>query len=284
MTPLFYWLKNMKESLVSVIIPTFNRSSMIKEALESVLVQDYRGFEIILVDDGSTDDTLEVLDAYKKDIRLLTQPNKGVSAARNAGVACSNGDFLAFLDSDDTWLPEKLSEQVKFFNSNKDALICQTQEKWIRNGVRVNQKNRHTKLSGMIFKASVSMCLVSPSAVMLKRSLFERMGGFDERLPACEDYDLWLRIGCRHPVSLLNRELIIKRGGHDDQLSRAPGLDKYRIQSLVKIIKENILSSDQEFVVKKVLKKKCEIYGNGCLKRGRREEADYYLSLAVDVG
>ncbi len=254
---------------------------MVKEAVESVLAQDYRGFEIILIDDGSTDDTLEVLGAYKKDIRLLTQPNRGVSAARNAGAACSNGDFLAFLDSDDIWLPEKLSEQVKFFNSNKDALICQTQEKWIRNGIRVNPKNRHTKLSGMIFKPSVSMCLVSPSAVMLKRSLFESMGGFDEALPACEDYDLWLRIGCRHPVFLLNRELIIKRGGHDDQLSRAPGLDKYRIQSLIKIIKENILSSDQKSVVKRVLKKKCEIYGNGCLKRGRREEADYYLSLAA---
>ena len=274
----------MKESLISVIIPTFNRSAMVKEAVESVLAQDYYGFEIILIDDGSTDDTLEVLDIYKKDIRLLTQPNRGVSAARNAGAACSNGDFLAFLDSDDIWLPEKLSEQVKFFNSNKDALICQTQEQWIRNGIRVNPKYRHTKLSGMIFKPSVSMCLVSPSAVMLKKSLFESMGGFDESLPACEDYDLWLRIGCTHPVFLINRELIIKRGGHDDQLSRAPGLDKYRIQSLFKIIKKNILSSDQESVVKRILKEKCEIYGNGCLKRGRREESDYYLSLAVDAG
>ncbi|MGA9176791.1 MAG: glycosyltransferase [Desulfobacterales bacterium] len=265
---------------VSVIIPTYNRAWVMKEAIDSVLAQDYTEFELIVVDDGSTDHTSDVLDSYRNVIKVLSQKNKGVSAARNRGIAEASGKFIAFLDSDDLWLPQKLTVQIEFFNQTPDALICQTEEVWIRNGLRVNPKKRHKKPSGRIFKPSLELCLVSPSAVMIHRGLFDRVGGFDETLPACEDYDIWLRISCRFPIHLIDTPLIIKRGGHDDQLSKGAGLDKFRIKAIKKIIKSGILSEDQHRAAVKTLKKKCDIYAAGCRKRGREEEAWYYEALS----
>jgi glycosyltransferase involved in cell wall biosynthesis len=269
-----------KKSFVSVIIPTYNRGWIIKEAIDSVLAQDYTEFELIVVDDGSTDHTSDVLDSYRNVIKVFSQKNKGVSAARNRGIAEASGQFIAFLDSDDLWLSQKLSVQIEFFNQTPDVLICQTEEVWIRNGLRVNPKKRHKKPSGMIFKPSLELCLVSPSAVMIQRSLFDRVGEFDETLPACEDYDLWLRISCGFPIHLIDTPLIIKRGGHDDQLSSMAGLDKFRIKAIEKIIKSGLLSDDQQRAAVKTLKKKCDIYTAGCRKRGRIDEAKYYESLS----
>ena len=266
--------------LVTVIIPTYNRGWIIKEAIDSVLNQDFRDYELIVVDDGSSDNTQEILGAYGKTLAVFQQPNKGVSGARNSGIAAASGQLVAFLDSDDLWLPGKLSSQVKFFEENADAVINQTQEIWIRNGVRVNPKNRHHKFSGMIFERSLALCLVSPSAVMIRKSLFDTVGVFDERLPACEDYDLWLRVSCRYPVHLIDFPLIIKRGGHDDQLSKAAGLDKYRIQSLINLIDSDLLTPQQYKAAVITLKEKCEVYAGGCRKRGRTEEADYFSTLA----
>lgn len=269
---------------VSVIIPTYNRGRMLKEAIDSVLGQDYPHFDLVVVDDGSTDATAELLKTYGQDLVVIRQPNRGVSAARNAGIAAASGRYIAFLDSDDLWLPQKLTRQVQFFNLHPEALICQTEEIWIRNGRRVNPKLRHTKLSGMIFEPSLHLCLVSPSAVMIRRSLFDKVGLFDESLPACEDYDLWLRVSCRYPVYLIDMPQIIKQGGHPDQLSKAPGLDKYRIQSLVKILESGLLSRGQKAAAVTVLKEKCAIYAGGCLQRGRNEESLYYRHLADRFG
>ncbi len=270
----------MKNPLVSVIIPTYNRGMMLKQAIDSVLAQDFADFELIVVDDGSDDNTQEILNAFREDITVIWQENKGVSAARNRGIVSASGKLTAFLDSDDLWLPKKLSAQVSFFYSNPNALICQTEEIWIRNGVRVNPKKKHKKCSGMIFEPSLHLCLVSPSAVMIKRSLFDDVGLFDENLPACEDYDLWLRISCRYPVYLIDTPLIVKQGGHEDQLSGAPGLDRFRIQSLKKIIESGLISGGQYTAAIKILKEKCLIYAGGCMKRGRKKEALYYTDLA----
>jgi glycosyltransferase involved in cell wall biosynthesis len=270
-----------KAPRVSVIIPTYNRAGIIAEAVDSVLAQDYKDFELIVVDDGSTDNTSEVMARYGDDVRVLFQENKGVSAARNRGITEASGKLIAFLDSDDLWLPQKLSTQVEFFSQRPDALICQTEEVWLRNGIRINPKHRHKKPSGMIFEPSLKLCLVSPSAVMIRRDLLDRTGGFDETLPACEDYDLWLRISCRFPVYLIETPLIIKRGGHDDQLSKGTGLDKFRIKAIEKIINTGILSDDQYRAALIVLKNKCDIYAAGCRKRGREEEARYYETLAA---
>ena len=265
--------------LVSVIIPTYNRGWALGEAIESVLAQEYTNFELIVVNDGSTDDTRDILAGYEG-ITVLEQSNQGVSAARNNGVNCSRGAFVAFLDSDDLWLPQKLSTQVDFFQKNPEALICQTQETWVRKGQRVNSGKRHQKQSGLFFERSLELCLVSPSAVMLKKAFFEDMGGFDESLPACEDYDLWLRINAQHPIYLIDQPLIVKRGGHKDQLSAGVGLDKYRIASIQNILVNRMLSLTQKTAAVRVLKKKCKIYAEGCLKRGRLDEADFYRDLA----
>ena len=271
--------RNSTKPLVSVIIPTFNRGWILKEAIDSVLDQEFDDYELIIVDDGSTDDTREILDSYGEDIIVLRQSNKGVSAARNRGITEATGQLIAFLDSDDFWLPEKLSRQVDFFNTNPAVMVNQTEEIWIRNGVRVNSKKRHQKPSGMIFERSLDLCLVSPSAVMIRKVLFKSVGVFDENLPACEDYDLWLRISCRYPIHLIDDPLIIKRGGHEDQLSKTPGLDKFRIQALKKIIDSGQLSKIQCRAAGRVLKEKCAIYAGGCRKRGRIAEAKYFETL-----
>jgi len=265
---------------VSVVIPTYNRAWTLKDAVASVLEQDYPNFELIVVDDGSTDDTGEVLSAYRDRIRLIRQANRGVSAARNRGILAAKGDLIALLDSDDLWLPGKLSLQVDFLSNHPDLSICQTEEIWIRNGVRVNPKKRHRKPSGIIFKESLALCLVSPSAVMMRLPLLDAVGLFDETLPACEDYDLWLRIGCRYKIGLIEIPKIVKRGGHPDQLSKMAGLDRYRIRSLVKVIDQCPLTRDQREAAVAVLREKCSIYASGCRKRGKRSGAVYYEELA----
>jgi glycosyltransferase involved in cell wall biosynthesis len=266
---------------VSVIIPSFNRAWCLGEAVDSVLAQEFRGFELIVVDDGSTDGTPRLLAAYGDAIRVLRRENGGVSAARNAGIAAARAALIAFLDSDDLWLPGKLAQQVAFFARHPEALICQTEETWVRNGRRVNPGKRHRKRGGMIFEPSLALCLVSPSAVMVRRELFDRVGLFDETLPACEDYDLWLRVACRHPIHLIDSPLIVKRGGHSDQLSRGWGLDRYRIASIVNLLEGRRLTDEQRRAAVRVLHQKCAVVGGGCRRRGRLEEGAYYDELAA---
>ncbi len=270
----------MSEHRVSVIIPTYNRAWIVRDAIDSVLGQSWADFELIVVDDGSTDKTARTLGAYGDRLRVIRQERGGVSAARNRGIAASSGPLIALLDSDDLWLADKLAVQAEFFDKNPAALICQTEEIWIRNGLRVNPGKKHRKPSGMIFERSLELCLVSPSAVMVRRDLFEMVGLFDETLPACEDYDLWLRVGSRFPVHLIDRPLVVKRGGHADQLSRQPSLDRHRIHSLVKLIEAGRLSPFQHDAAVISLRKKCAVYANGCLKRGRLAEAARFASLS----
>ena len=269
----------MNPPLVSVILPTFNRAWTLKDAVDSVLNQDYPYIELIVIDDGSEDNTQELLGRYKNRVVILKQENSGVSAARNAGIKNSHGEFIALLDSDDTWDKRKISCQVEFFKRHPEALICQTEEIWIRKGKRVNPKVKHKKPSGMVFEASLELCLVSPSAVMMRRQLFDLKGYFNEEFIVCEDYDLWLRVSATLPVFLIDKPYTIKRGGHTDQLSSFHSQDKFRIRSLLNLIRSDSLTPVQAAKAKKVLKKKCTIYGNGCIKRGRNKEGEYYLGV-----
>ncbi len=264
---------------VSVIIPTYNRAWALNRAIDSVLAQEFHDFEIIVVDDGSSDNTWRILQSYPQ-ISVVRQTQRGVSAARNAGLAWAAGGLIAFLDSDDLWLPEKLSAQVAFFDAHPEALICQTEEIWIRNGRFVNPRKRHKKYSGMIFEKCLELCIVSPSAVMMRRSLFDEIGAFDETLLVCEDYDLWLRTACRLPIYLIETPLVMKHGGHSDQLSRQWGADRFRIQALQKILESDLLSSSQYTAALAALRRKCEIYAAGCLKRGRENEAKHFMKLS----
>jgi len=270
--------------LASVIIPTFNRRALVAEAIAAALAQEEADFELIVVDDGSTDGTEAALAPIRDQLRFLSQTNRGVSAARNTGARVARGEWLAFLDSDDIWLPDKLCAQMAFVREHPETRICQTGEIWIRNGVRVNPCNHHRKPDGDVFLPSLQRCLVSPSAVMIRRDLFEAAGGFDESLPACEDYDLWLRLAWQTPVPLIDRPLVIKRGGHADQLSRRYwGMDRFRVRSLQRLLAEPALSATQREAVRAVLTEKCVILAQGAAKRGRHDEARQYRELAPPV-
>ena len=202
-----------------------------------------------------------------------------MAAARNLGAAAARGEWLAFLDSDDLWLPEKLARQMAYLEGQPGLRLCQTDETWVRRGVRVNKPAQHRKLAGRIFLPSLTRCMVSPSAVVLKRRLFLDHGGFDEDLPAAEDYDLWLRLTWRFEVGLVDEPLIIKRGGHADQLSGLWGIDRFRIRALVKLLGEPDLSELYARAARRMLAAKCAIYAQGCEKRGKYSEAQLYRKL-----
>jgi len=276
-------LRGMDGPRVSVIIPTFNRAEFVVRAVRSALEQTVAPAEVIVVDDGSRDHTPEVLAPFgDRIVRMVHDGNQGVSAARNTGLRRSRAPLVAFLDSDDYWLPRKLAVQVSFFRDHPEAVACQTEEVWIRRGRRVNPGARHRKPSGDIFGPSLELCLVSPSAVMLKRDLFREVGLFDERLPACEDYDLWLRIACRYPVYRLPEALVIKEGGHPDQLSRRyPAMDRYRIRSLARLISSGLLDAGRRAAAVEALGRKAAVYAGGCFKRGKAMEGIACLALPL---
>ena len=267
------------EPTVSVIIPTYNRWPMVGAAIQSVLAQSYHDFELIVVDDGSTDATSMEVVKRGPQLRYFHQERRGVSAARNLGVRQSRGRLIAFLDSDDLWQVDKLKIQVGIMQNSPEVRICQTDELWIRNGVRVNPRIKHRKPSGDIFVRSLDLCLVSPSAVMMTRELFERSGRFDESLPVCEDYDLWLRIARDNPVQLIDQPLVVKHGGHADQLSRSVwGMDRYRVIALQKVLRSGI-AGEQRAAALRVMRKKVGVLVRGACKRGKTADAEQYQAL-----
>ena len=266
---------------VSVIIPTYNRLPMLKEAVDSVLAQDFEDVELIVVDDGSTDATAEEIKRYGERVRLLQHfKNRGVSAARNRGILHARGKYLAFLDSDDLWVKGKLKIQVAFLDDNPHYPLCYTDEIWIRRGRRVNPKFKHSKYSGWIFEKCLPLCIISPSSAMMRKTLFSKAGLFDEALPVCEDYDFWLRVSARFPIFFINRKLIIKRGGHPDQLSqRSWGNDRYRVIALEKLLSEPSITPEERERVLEEMKRKCHILSKGFLKRGNEQEGRRYQEI-----
>jgi len=271
---------------VSVVIPAFNRWPMLAEAVTSVMAQRGVDFELIVVDDGSTDETAARLPglleefAAQHPVRILRTENRGPGAARNRGVAAARARFIAFLDSDDLWQPDKLQRQFEYMSHKPECRVSQTDEIWIRAGVRVNPGWRHRKRSGVFFFESLRTCLVSPSAVVMRTNVFRELGGFDEDLRAAEDYDLWLRLLLEHSVELLPEPLVVRRSGHPGQLSATvPAIDRFRILALLKLLLRNDLTRCQRDAVCDALIEKCGIYSSGAARRGHTEEADWIVSL-----
>jgi len=261
----------------SVIVPTYNRGHLLPRALNSIAAQTQTPLEVIVVDDGSTDDTIAILRREYPDVVIFQETHRGVSAARNRGIQASRGDWIAFLDSDDEWLPEKLARQNAALVSTPTILLCHTEEVWVRNGVRVNPMKKHAKRGGGIFEDCLPLCCMSPSSVVVHREVLEDVGVFDESLPACEDYDLWLRITSRYPVVFIDEPLVVKHGGHNDQLSRRYwGMDRFRITALEKLLGSDSLNDTQRAVAERVCAEKIDIYRTGAKKRGRHDEARRY--------
>ncbi len=268
--------------LVSVIIPTYNRASVLPRAIKSVLGQTFSDFELLVVDDGSDDSTADILETFEGKLKPLFQENRGVAAARNLGIKCSTGPFLAFLDSDDEWLPEKLARQTDLIDAANPDFICHTDELWLRNGIEVPQKGIHCKQGGRFFPRALERCLISPSSVMVSRILLDRVGWFDEGLPAAEDYDLWLRVTAFHDVGFVPDRLVIKHGGREDQLSHlTPAIDRFRISAILKILENPSLCDVYREAAIRELIRKCHVVASGCMKRGKKEEAETYIETAL---
>ncbi len=274
---------------VSVIIPTFNRKHFLARALNSVQRQTCTCAEIIIVDDGSTDGTEEYLESWKSQsslpVRYIKQSNMGPAAARNCGIAHAAFQYITFLDSDDHWHKRKLEKQLQEMSNNPEYLISYTRERWMRNGVHINQKKKHLPRHGEIFRHCLDICTVSMSTVMARRELFDLVGRFDQQFRCCEDYDFWLRVSCRHPFLLVDDALTVKEGGRDDQVSYQyqVGMNKLHIQIILKLLEQEVLDVGQTEMAQRELLKKALIYGNGCIRHGRVEEGRKYLQLAASL-
>ncbi len=278
---------------VSVIIPTYNRCAMLREAVGSVIAQRGVALELIIIDDCSTDGTWDDLHRGELARAISRAPatcaviaertcRRGPAAARNRGVELASADYIAFLDSDDLWEPQKLSHQLAYMRSHQEYALAQTQESWIRNGRQVNPGLRHLKHSGDIFEPSLRTCLISPSAVIMRTELFHEVGGFDEELQACEDYDLWIRILSRYLAGLLDEPLVTRRAGHPDQLSATmPALDRFRIRALLKLMAASGLTNGKRLAAAEVLVEKCEIYAKGLKRRERLDDFEFYRALGA---
>jgi len=262
---------------ISVVIPTLDRRYTLPRTLDSVLNQTLPPDEIIVVDNGSTDGTSSMLKTNYPDVICLQEVKRGVSAARNKGILCANGVWIALLDSDDTWHPSKLEEQLKANRNKPGHRLIHTDEQWYKRGKRVNQLMKHKKRGGYIFKDCLKLCCISPSSALIEKSLFQNIGQFDEDLPVCEDYDLWLRVSAQEPILYVDQPLTIKYGGHEDQLSKKYwGMDRFRIKSLEKILLEGHLNEVYKMAAQKILISKLKILINGAIKRNNQAVIEEY--------
>ena len=268
---------------ITVVIPTYNRYSVLKRALTSIFNQTHLAHEVIVIDDGSNDATKNIIQDFPK-IRYFYQENKGVSAARNLGIEKANCDWIAFLDSDDVWHKEKLHEHLLFHKCNKEALMSYTDELWIRNSIEVNIPKKFAKYGGNIFLQSLSHCIIAPSSALVHKELFKSVGVFDESLEVCEDYDLWLRISLSHFVGLIDKKLMTKYGGDEDQLSTKHwGMDRFRVRAL-----ENLLMNAHESQIYKneilqMLLQKYTLLLKGAIKYDKIAEIKIYRAKTEDI-
>lgn len=261
--------------LFDIIIPTYNRAQFLPRAINSVLNQSIKSFQLIIVDDGSTDETAEILRSYQDhpQITIVTQKNAGVSSARNTGVKYAKAHWIAFLDSDDEWLTDKLKLTQIFIENNPNLQFIHTEELWIRHNVRVNLPKKFDKSSENIFERSLDFCLISPSTVVMSKELFYQYGPFNEEFPVCEDYDLWNKILSHEAIGYIDIPLTKKYGGHEDQLStKYFGMDYWRFKSLTELYKDNALTLEKKELIKQRILLKGSILLKGFHKYQNQEK------------
>ena len=254
---------------ISVVIPSFNRAHTLPRALQSVYRQTAPVDEVILIDDGSTDGSCAGLESQFPGLRVIRQAQQGVSTARNLGIREARHDWIALLDSDDCWLDHKIERLREAAVANPDYVLYHSDEIWIRDGVRVNPMHKHRKTGGWIFQRCLPLCAISPSTTLIRKSTLLELGLFDENLPACEDYDLWLRLCHRYPVYFVDEALVTRYAGHADQLSqRYPQMDRFRVRSLARLLEQESLEPDDYRAALNTLLKKLDILLNGARKHG----------------
>jgi glycosyltransferase involved in cell wall biosynthesis len=272
-----------QQDMVSVIIPTFNRVHLLERAINSVLTQTNKNFELIVVDDGSTDNTLSQLPPKFPQVHWITQQNSGVSKARNRGIQQARGQWIALLDSDDVWHPQKLELQVKFIQKTPSILFCHTDEQWIRNGTKVNPPSYLDKTNHQIFIKSLDRCIICPSSVLIHKSILEKTGLFNEELPVCEDYDLWLRLLIGYDIAYLPQKMVTKYGGHNDQLSSQYwGMDRFRVTALENLLNQPNLKEKFKKPIIQTLIQKLDRLAESFAKHNKLKEAEKFRSKSKD--
>lgn len=281
--------------LISAVIPVYNRGDLVSRAVTSVLKQDLPSgwaLELLVVDDGSTDDTPQVLEAMRHHavehtMKILTRRHGGTpGSARNHGVAHAAGELLAFLDSDDQWLPKKLLHQIPLHESG--SAFSHTRERWIRHGREVSQSGKRFsryRRSGDLLEDALVKCIIGPSTVMMSRTLWETTGGFRADLEIAEDYEYWLRLVTVTPVLYVDVPLTVKYAGHGDQLSEKYGMiEPFRIQGLLDLVRDQwfLRNRDEaaQALAERELARKALIHARGARKRGKHQEAEQFEALA----
>lgn len=247
---------------VSVIIPVYNRTFSVRDAIESVLIQSVKPSEIIVIDDGSSFDMALYLKSYMQHIHLIKlNENKGVSFARNTGIRAASGEYIAFLDSDDLFLPKKLEYQINYMVEN-DLYISHTDEFWYRKDRWVNQGKSNKRYGGYIFDKILDKCRISPSSLIVHKSVFDEAGYFNENLRVCEDYEISLRFALKYKIGYLEKKLIIKRAVEKNSLSAGiKHIEYIRYEILEKLYRENanILDKNTKIILINELERKKNI-------------------------
>ena len=266
-------------SKVSIIIPTYNRRDYITTALDSVLGQTYKDYEIIIVDDGSSDDTKEVIRPYGEIIRYFYQENRGIAAARNRGIRESRGEFIALLDSDDYWHPEKLKRQVNYLTENPQYGMVATRCSSIAPDGTFRKKNRPGK-SGWILTDIFKSNFIRTSSALITRKCLDTVGLFDESLPECEEYDLWLRIAKDFPIAFINEPLTVYTDNPQGVSTDSLAGRLVRIKVLEKAyLKESIPPA----IYRKRLSRNYHYLGRHYLERGRKKEGMESLKRSLSL-
>ena len=223
------------EGLVSVIIPNYNHAQYLGEAIQSVLNQDYQNFEIIVVDDGSTDNSQEVITSFGNRVQYIWQENRGLSAARNTGIRAAKGDFIGVLDADDKYEPNFMSTLVSILVENPDAdgVYCGYQ---FVDHLDNPLPQREARLipANQLYKALVDGNFLVPESVLVRRHCYENIGFFDETLSACEDLDMWLRITHQYNIKGTNRVLTRHRISPDSMSTNPNRQYKNRLAVIAK--------------------------------------------------
>ena len=260
---------------ISAVIPSYNRGHTLQRALRSVFEQTSAVDEVILVDDGSTDGSSDSAARQFPELKIIRQSRRGVSAARNRGILAARHDWIALLDSDDSWQANKIAAIREAAASHPGFELYHSDEIWIRDGVRVNPMRKHRKCGGWIFQRCLPLCAISPSTTVISKATLQRLGLFDESLPACEDYDLWLRLCHRLPVFFLDRQLVTRFGGHADQLSKQyPLMDRFRVRALQRLLDTENLQADDFAAARAMLLRKLDILLKGARKHGNEALID----------
>lgn len=263
----------MNEMIVSVIIPAFNSEQYIAECIDSVLVQTFQDFEIIIIDDGSTDDTVSIISEYKNDrIKLFHQDNSGSAAARNYGVKQSSGIWIAFIDADDIWLPDKLQKQLEHCSnqawSHTDLFFHGSFYPKYTKATDFTSKHSGFILNNLLVENSIGT-----SSVVLKKEIFHELGGFNTDLRALQDWDLWLRIAEKYQACYIDQPLVYYRV-HTSSVSRNVRKTlPYHINLIDRVFSQQSIHRQQQKLKYKALSRSCRI----CSQIAEQEE-DFLFS------